>query len=100
MKKFALFVNKLSVVMSNKWLDDDDRWQEDDVEDFDPDKDYFTQKIQKKENNMLESTERSLRILEETENIGASTAVVCDCTSLLWLFCKMISYVRIICSNY
>ena len=83
MKKFALFVNKLSVVMSNKWLDDDDRWQEDDVEDFDPDKDYFTQKIQKKENNMLESTERSLRILEETENIGASTAVVCDCTSLL-----------------
>ena len=68
--------------MSNSWLDEDDvkpqrgNWEDDDVEDFDPNRDYFTQKVERKESNMLNSTERSLRILEESERVGAATLVV------------------------
>ncbi|XP_076801099.1 synaptosomal-associated protein 29-like [Clavelina lepadiformis] len=67
----------------NRWLDDDiepvrkgtSRWQDDDdVEDFDPNKDYFTQVVQRKEYNMVESTQRSLRMLDESERVGVSTA--------------------------
>jgi synaptosomal-associated protein 29 len=75
--------------MSNRWLDDDEidssnssrgksfnRWrdEDDDFEDFDPNKDYFGQVVEKKETNILESTERSLKMLEESERIGAATA--------------------------
>jgi len=70
--------------MSNSWLDEDDvkpqrgNWEDDDVEDFDPNRDYFTQKVERKESNMLNSTERSLRILEESERVGAATLVEMD----------------------
>ena len=57
----------------NRWLDDDDN---DDVEDFDPNKDYLTQVVERKQNNMLESTYRSLQMLEESEKVGAATGEV------------------------
>lgn len=73
--------------MANRWLDDDNnkvtsknRWldDDDDVEEFDPNKDYFSQVFQKKEDNMLKSTERSLRMIEESERVGNATAVELD----------------------
>jgi len=69
--------------MANRWLDDDDLaknkgWGEDDCEDFDPNKDYYAQKLQKKETNILQSTERSLRLLEESERVGNAAAVELD----------------------
>nr|CAB3266423.1 synaptosomal-associated protein 29-like [Phallusia mammillata] len=66
----------------NRWLDDDEvqpttkgsRWDDnDDFEDFDPNKDYLTQKVEQKQGNILESTKRSLQVLEETESIGIAT---------------------------
>lgn len=69
--------------MANRWLDDDDipttrrnRWDDDDVEDFDPNRDYLTQKVERKQDNILESTQRSMAVLEETEQIGVATGVV------------------------
>ena len=71
--------------VKNRWLDDDDgspssfskdRWGEDDVEDFDPNRDYLTQVVEKKQDNMLESTYRSLRMLDESERVGAATGEV------------------------
>ena len=70
----------------NRWLDDDDdfpskskgadRWGDDSVEDFDPNKDYLTQVVERKQDNMLESTYRSLRMLDESERVGAATGEV------------------------
>nr|XP_002129612.1 synaptosomal-associated protein 29-like [Ciona intestinalis] len=67
----------------NRWLDDDDinpssggvnKWGGNDgYEDFDPNKDYFTQVVKRKENNILESTQRSLRMLDESERVGVAT---------------------------
>jgi len=72
--------------MANKWLDDDDlqtssrnRWLDDDDEEgYDPNRDYMQQKMERKNNNMLQSTERSLRMLEESEQLGVATAVELD----------------------
>lgn len=71
--------------MANRWLDEDDldaknnRWGDDEeCEDFDPNKDYYAQKLQKKESNMLQSTERSLRLLEQSEQVGNAAAVELD----------------------
>lgn len=69
----------------NPWLDDDPKpsksqWgEEDDEEEFDPDKDpsnYFKQVIKRKEVDMVQSTQRSLGLLYESEQIGADTAKV------------------------
>ena len=76
----------------NRWLDDDDsiapttkgtdRWGDDTVEDFDPNRDYLTQVVERKQDNMLESTYRSLRMLDESERVGAATGEVSCVISL------------------
>lgn len=65
----------------NPWLDDDvprskGRWDDDDEEEFDPNRDpssYMRQVIKRKEVDILQSTERSLRLIDESEQIGAAT---------------------------
>lgn len=65
----------------NRWLDDDDDFQVNKVgsneyDDFEPGKDYHVQVMERKQRNMKESTERSLRILAESEEVGVDTAKV------------------------
>ena len=62
--------------MANPWLlrsfehdDDDDGFEEHDL---------ASSKINVKEDEILASTERSLRLLEESEQAGSSTLVVSD----------------------
>jgi len=73
--------------MANKWLDDEDlkttsrnRWLDSDDEDadYDPTKNYMQQKLERKNDSMLQSTERSLRMLQESEQLGVATAVELD----------------------
>lgn len=64
----------------NPWLDDvepssqrPNRWADDDEEEFDPDKNYFEQVVKRKEIDMVASTQRSLGMIYESEQIGAAT---------------------------
>ena len=83
----------------NRWLDDDDddftstskgtdRWGDDNVEDFDPNKDYMTQVVERKQDNMLESTYRSLRMLDESERVGAATGEVIFRLKIYFMYSK------------
>lgn len=71
----------LKIIMSNPWIDDpsqakSNRWLDDDEEDFDPSRNYLAQVVEKKEYNMVESTKRSLQLLNESEQVGTATAEV------------------------
>ncbi|XP_039257071.2 synaptosomal-associated protein 29-like [Styela clava] len=64
----------------NPWLDDvesssrpPNRWADDDEEDFDPDKNYLEQVVKRKEVDMVASTQRSLGMIYESEQVGAAT---------------------------
>ena len=62
----------MNLFHTNRWLDSDDE-----DADYDPTKNYMQQKLERKNDNMLQSTERSLRMLQESEQLGVATAVVC-----------------------
>ena len=82
----SFFPAIVNMSRKNRWLDDDDdlpvstrganRWGDDAAEDFDPNKDYFQQVVEKKQSNMVESTYRSLQLLNESEQVGAATGEV------------------------